>query len=394
MTALSEALRFEEAGIVRDQIRLVEDAGKFQKVDLATPDENCDVFGLYKGDRHLCLSVLQIREGILLSSRQFIIGLHVWNIAESGRESVLLQWYREEDREVPPEICVPEEGFSPELIEQWFLRELGVSVKVLVPQKGVKRRLADMAEKNARLFLMQKIPVSGLDDIRDLQTLLHLRSLPKSIEAFDISNIGGAFAVAGMVPSNYRRYKIKTVEGQNDFAMMMEAVSRRLSRQQKEGVHFADCLLIDGGLGQLHAALEVIRHFPDAPEVIALAKKEELLYTPYSSEPVRLDATHPVRKLVQRIRDEVHRWALAYHRQLRGRQFKATLLNSIPGIGPKKAITLLRAFGSVSAIKEATAEEIARVEGFSLKAAHKLLEQLHEDDIRKSEVNRGMGAHE
>jgi excinuclease ABC subunit C len=402
MNELSEALRFEEAGLVRDQIALIEDAGKFQKVDLATPDVDCDVFGLYKGDRHLCLSVLQIREGILLSSRQFIIGLHIWNIAESGRENVLLQFYSDNRQEIPREICVPEEGFSPGLIEQWFSDQTGASVKVTVPQKGIKRRLSDMAIKNARLYLMQKIPVSGLDDVADLQTLLGLPKLPRVIEAFDISNIGGAFAVAGMVSfkdgspdtSNYRRFKIKTVEGQNDFAMIMEAVSRRLARQNKEGKPFADCLLIDGGPGQLSAALSAIQQFPHAPEVIALAKKEELLYTPYKSGPIRLDATHPVRKLVQRIRDEVHRWALAYHRQLRGRQFKATLLSSIPGIGPKKALALLRAFGSVGSVKEASAETIAKVEGFSLSAAQKLLFELREDIRRKDGPGENGAIHE
>jgi excinuclease ABC subunit C len=269
-------------------------------------------------------------------------------------------------------------------MEEWFLAHYGKITRVGIPAKGIKRQLVEMAEKNARLYLMQKLPLNSLDDLQDLQTLLKLPRLPQIIEAFDISNIGGAFSVAGMVQfkdgvpdkSNYRRFKIKTVEGQNDFAMMMEAVGRRLLRQNNEQKPFADCLLIDGGLGQLHAAMEPLKQFKDPPMIIALAKKEELLYSPYCAQPLRLDATHPVRKLVERIRDEVHRWAIGYHRNLRGKQFKTTLLNAIPGIGPKKAIALLRVFGSVSGLKEAAIEDIAKVKGFSKEAAEKLKEQL------------------
>ncbi|HEX7510198.1 MAG TPA: excinuclease ABC subunit UvrC [Chitinivibrionales bacterium] len=385
MRLASEKTDFEAAAQLRDQIQLIEDASKLQKVDLASPDVDCDVLGIYKGDRSLCLAILHFREGLLLSARRFVIDSRIWEIATPDRETALLQYYREPQQEAPPLLCIPDnEGFDAALIEQWFLRERGARVQVVVPRKGVKRRLMDMAEKNARLYLMQKAPLRAEDDLHDLQKLLMLPGFPRIIEAFDISNIGSAFCVAGMVhfedgvaqTSQYRRYKIKTVEGPNDFAMIMEAVTRRLARLVKEGKAFPDCLLIDGGLGQLHAAQDALRQFTDPPMIIALAKKEELLYSPYASEPVALPATHPVRKLVERIRDEVHRWAIAYHRHLRGRQFKATLLSGIPGIGPKKAIVLLRKFGSISTLREATIEQIAEVEGFSMASAQKLHEQL------------------
>jgi excinuclease ABC subunit C len=385
MGRLSGELRFEEAGLIRDQIKLVMDASKLQKVDLADAQFDCDAFGIYKGDRSLCLSVLQIREGLLLSSRQFIIGTQPWDIAESGHENVLLQFYGDRRQDLPPEICLPgDEGFKAALVEQWFSSQFGQAVRVTFPQKGARRALVEMAAKNARLYLMQKKPDTSLDDVHDLQTLLRLQKPPSVIEAFDISNIGEAFAVAGMVrcrdgvldTSGYRRYKIKTVEGQNDFAMMMEAVTRRLQRQSREQKPFADCLLIDGGPGQLHAAMRALEQFAGAPEVISIAKKEELLYSPYIDAPVRLPPTHPVRRLVERIRDEVHRFAVAYHRHIRGRQFKTSLLRSIPGIGPKKALALLRAFGSLSGVREASAEAIAEVEGFSMSAANKLLSEL------------------
>ena len=385
MQQASDAQRFEDAGILRDQIRLIEDASNMQKVDLATPDIDCDVWGIYKGDCSMCLAVLHFREGLLLSVRHFIIGLQAWDIAQPDRETALLQYYLDPQTEAPPELCIPgAEGFDPLLIEQWFFKQFGTVIRVLVPQKGAKRQLVEMAIKNARLYLMQKLPAATVEDVGDLQRLLQLPAFPHVIEAFDISNIGAAFSVAGMVrfkdgvpdKSNYRRYKIKTVEGQNDFAMMMEAVSRRLARLSKEEKSFPDCLLIDGGKGQMHAAMEALRQFSDPPMVISLAKKEELLHSPYVKEPIALSAVHPVRKLVQRIRDEVHRYALSYHRHLRGRQFKATLLSSIPGIGPKKSLSLLRAFGSISGLRAASDEAIADVEGFSLHAAQKLREQL------------------
>jgi excinuclease ABC subunit C len=387
MEQASRELRFEDAAAIRDQIQLIVDASKLQKVDLNVPDINSDVFGIHKGDRSICLAILHFREGLLLSMRQFIISRQAWEIERSNHETVLMQYYMESQQEPPREIFIPDnEDINGSLMQQWFLTQYGKVTHVSVPVKGIKRQLVEMAEKNARLYLMQKLPLNSLEDLQDLQTLLKLPKFPHVIEAFDISNIGGAFSVAGMVQfkdgapdkSNYRRFKIKTVEGQNDFAMMMEAVDRRLTRLHTEKKPFADCLLIDGGLGQLHAAMGPLKRFADPPMVIALAKKEEILLSPYCEGSVRLDATHPVRKLVERIRDEVHRWSIGYHRNVRGRQFKTTRLSSIPGIGPKKAIELLRAFGSISGLKEATADDIAKVKGFSAVAAQKLKDQLKE----------------
>ena len=385
MQQAADALVFEEAAHIRDQIKLLNDASRLQKVDLTTVDINCDVFGIYKGDRSLCLAVLHFREGLLLSMRRFILDIQAWQFDAAAHEDVVLQFYNNSQQEIPPEICIPSgEGFDAELIEQWFIRQYNKKIRVTLPQKGIKLQLVAMAEKNARLHLMQKMPVYGNEDTVELKALLKLPRLPEVIEAFDISNIGSAFSVAGMVhfkngiadKSNFRRYKIKTVQRQNDFAMMMEVVSRRLTRLEKEQKPFADCLLIDGGPGQLHSAQEAIQKFSNPPMVISLAKQEELLYSPYCHEPIRLPATHPVRKLVERIRDEVHRWAISYHRQIRGRQFTATRLNSIPGIGSKKALELLRVFGSVSGIRQASAEEVAKVKGFSMTSAKKLLEEL------------------
>ena len=248
---------------------------------------------------------------------------------------------------------------------------------VRVPRKGAKRLLVEMAGKNARLHLAQKLPAAGIDDCDELRKTLDLPRLPGVIEAFDISNMGGSFCVAGMVrfkngvpdKSGYRRYKIKTVSGQNDFAMIMEAVSRRLARLQNEQTPFPDLLLIDGGKGQLHAAMEALSAFENPPSVVALAKKEELLYSPYREEPAALPSAHPARRLAERIRDEAHRFAVSFHRSLRGKQFSRSKIEELSGIGPVKAKLLLKAFGSLKRIKDATPEEIAKIKGFNLKSA-------------------------
>jgi excinuclease ABC subunit C len=237
-----------------------------------------------------------------------------------------------------------------------------------------------MAEKNAHSYLLQKSPPDALRDVEDLQKALNLPRTPRVIEAFDISNIGGSFTVAGMVQfrdgkpkkSEYRRFKIKTVEGQNDFAMMMEAVSRRLRRLRKEGAEFPDLLLIDGGKGQLHAAMEALKNFENAPMIASLAKKEEILFTPCLPEPLALPQTHPARKLVERIRDEVHRYAISYHRTVRDKQFSRSALEDLPGIGKVRAQLLLQRFGSLKRLAEAPVNEIACVQGFSDELAEKL----------------------
>ena len=172
--------------------------------------------------------------------------------------------------------------------------------------------------------------------------------------------------------SGYRRYKIKSIEGQNDFAMMMEVVSRRLSRLRDEKKPFPDLLLIDGGKGQLHAAMGAIASFENPPAVASLAKKEEILYSPCLEEPVSLPQQHPARRLVERVRDEVHRFAITYHRLKRGKQFSKSAIEEIPGIGPKRAKMLLKAFGSMSRIRAAEPEAIAKTAGFTLDQALKV----------------------
>jgi excinuclease ABC subunit C len=391
MQAASRELRFEEAALLRDQTKLIRDAARLQQVDLKIPGVNCDVFGFAASDRVCCMAVLHFRDGLLMSTDHFLLPRALWDLgAGHDRDAVLLQYYLDNHREVPSELVISgDNGFTPSAIEAWFTTVRGERVAITVPRKGVRLQLVAMAVKNARLYIIQNNAPSGADDCAELQKTLGLENLPRVIEAFDISNLGESFCVAGMVrfkngmpdKSGYRRYKIKTVQGQNDAAMMTEVVTRRLARLQKENAPFPDLLLIDGGTPQLHAAMQAFAVLEgidggaskNPPEIIALAKKEELVFSPSHADPVRLPAAHPARKLLERIRNEVHRYSVGFHRAVRGRQFAgSSQLEKLEGVGPVTAKLLLRTFGSVKRVAQAAPEEIAKVRGMTLAKAIKI----------------------
>jgi excinuclease ABC subunit C len=382
MEHASVELRFEDAAMMRDQMQLIRDASKLQQVDLKVIDTDCDVFGIVEGERSICMAILHFREGLLNSSRNFMFRRTSWDFSSSNHDTIFLQYYGSREETPPAEIYIPENaGFNQDVLQAWLEQKYTSKIEVLIPQRGPKRLFIEMAEKNAKLYMAQNLLPTAMEDIADLQKVLHLPRLPETIEAFDISNLGESFTVAGMVQfksgmpnkNGYRRFKIKTVEGQNDFAMMMEVVTRRLRRLHDENQPFPDLLLIDGGPGQLNAAIDAIRLFAEPPMIASLAKREEILYSPSSPEPVKLPPTHPARRLVERIRDEVHRYAITYHRKIRGKQFKTSILENIDGIGKKRAQMLLKQFGSVKRIKESTVEEIAKIAGISVEKAETVL---------------------
>lgn len=388
MEAASKELAFERAAEIRDQLKLLAKSPRYQRVDLLSSDSNTDVFGFDEYQGKVCLCVLSFRQGVLLRKRHFVFSFKKWTATRLNPESLLLQFYRGDRSERPDEIILPADAdFNEELVKSWFSSEFGKTVGIVIPKIGKKLHLIEMAKKNARLYIVGAPQADGDNQQVDLlKEVLGLPHRPTTIEAFDISNLGESFAVAGMVrftngrpdKSQYRRYKMKTVQGQNDFAMMMETVVRRLSRLTREEKPLPDLLLIDGGKGQLSAAACALSQFEKVPMLASLAKKEELLFVPHRAEPVRLEATHPARRLVERIRDEVHRWAVGYHRKLRGKQYHSSSLEKIPGIGPAKTNELLKTFGSIRRLKEASVHEIAGVKGFSESTAAKLLELLSE----------------
>jgi len=375
------ALRFEVAAQIRDRIDFIKTVSRRQNVDLRSTDTNLDAFGIWDNGREICLCVLCFREGLLMSKRHFRFRREEWEICREGRDALVLQYYQDTVGELPGEVLLPAEaGCNRELLEQWFSSATNRRVNVTIPHRGQKCDLIEMAVHNARLYLMQKLPADRRDDLLQLQRVLCLPRYPRVIEAFDISNLGGSFAVAAMVrfvdgvpdKGAYRRFRIRSVEGQDDFAMIMEAVTRRLSRLNEEKKEFADLLLIDGGKGQLNAALNPLRRFENPPMVVSLAKEREEIFSPYVKEAVRLPATHPARKYMQRIRDEAHRYAVAFHRAIRDRQFSRSGLEDVPGIGPARARSLVRRFGSLEGLRRAAAGGTEPFKGLSSKTAANL----------------------
>ncbi|MBN1307399.1 MAG: excinuclease ABC subunit UvrC [Chitinispirillaceae bacterium] len=381
MEKASSELRFEEAASLRDQIKLIKDASRLQQVDLKLDDTDCDVFGLADGERGVCLAVLQFREGLLVNSHHFLFAKTTWTQANPNHDNLFLQFYLVRGDEPPPLILLPENvGFSHCILQQWVNQQFNRNIQIIVPQKGTRKLLIDMAKKNALLYLNQNVTIDHAQELADLQQALKLSVYPETIEAFDISNIGASFSVAGMVQfkggrpnkSAYRKYRIRSVEDQNDFAMMLEVVTRRLKRLYEENKQFPDLLLIDGGPGQLHAAKKAFQLFENQPFIVSLAKQEEILYAAHLAKPIKLPPTHPARKLVERIRDEVHRYAISYHKKIRGKQFSSSQLEQIEGIGKRRAELLLRKFGSMKRIKEAAVAEIIQVPGITENMAKRI----------------------
>lgn len=378
---------YEKAAEYRNQIDLISKSSYLQRVDLRTPRKDIDIFGMHETDFYIGLCILTFRQGILLSNRLFNIKREIWEVSKDSHEAVLLQYYQNNVIDPPHEIILPgNHGFKNSLIISWFRTKYSREIKITIPQQGQKKELVKMAEKNAHLHILQQGLSTNSIVMGKLQEILNLPRLPETIEVFDISNLGDKFCVAGMVhfkagkpiKSQYRRFKIKSAKQQNDFAMLVEAVNRRLSRLENEKKPFPDLLLIDGGKGQLSVVLKSLAQYSDPPMVISLAKKEEILFSQYREKPVQLYPQDPVRKFVEHLRDEAHRWVISYHRTIRDKQYKKSSLERIPGIGPSKAKELLRHFGSLKKVKTSSIKELSKVKGFSKSTASKLREHMKE----------------
>jgi excinuclease ABC subunit C len=277
---------------------------------------------------------------------------------------------------VPREVVVPGEIPDRELLEAWLAARRGSAVRIHVPQRGEKLRLVELVVRNAHLAYeleWKQARRQSQELLRALRDLVDLEVDPQRIECFDISNIQGADIVASMVvfengqpkKSDYRKFRIKSVAGApDDFASMREVVGRRYKRLLEEGKELPDLVLIDGGKGQLGAAVAALEELGLGEQaVVSLAKREELIYVRGRDEPLALPRSSPVLQLVQRVRDEAHRFAIGFHRQLRSRRTIASELDEIAGIGPAKRRKLLSAFGSLRGVRGASEAELAGVVG-------------------------------
>ncbi|HKL76708.1 MAG TPA: excinuclease ABC subunit UvrC, partial [Halanaerobiales bacterium] len=340
-----------------------------------------------------CVQLLLVRNGRLMGQEHFILE----GVAEENVEQIMgsfLQQYYEQAPQIPDEVLLNTEIDSAELLAQRLRQKKGRKVKVQKPVQGDKKRLIEMAMRNAKQNLKkeeirEKYRKKQTEQaIKELQAELEMDNPPEHIEGFDISNIQGRDSVASLVvfkggtPSkqDYRRFKIKTVEGADDFASMQEVIERRYNRLLKEDRKLPDLILIDGGKGQLSAAYEILEKLDlkDQP-VIGLAKKEEEIFKPNKSEPIIISHRSPALQLLQRVRDEAHRFAVSYHRKLRSRRLTHSLLDKIPGVGPKRRKALLRHFGSLGEIKKANITKLKQVEGISGKTARKIYDYLREN---------------
>jgi excinuclease ABC subunit C len=371
MSAASAAQEYERAARRRDALRTLQKLAVRQRMASVGLEEQ-DYLGLAREGSQAVLQLFQVREGRVQGRREFAFeDLDVDTPAFLS--AVLSQYYA--DAPPPPEIYLPESPVDGELLTAWLASRRGAAVRLKVPVRGEKRRFLDLVRKNAVQSFearFRSAHTHGVEVLHGLAEALGLDEPPQRIECFDVSNIQGSDSVASMVvweggrpkKSDYRSYTIRGVAGPDDFASIAEAVTRRYRRLLEEDRRLPDLVLIDGGAGQRASAAAALARvgLPMLP-VVALAKREEELYLDATGAPIRLDRTSPVLQLVQRIRDEAHRFALSRHRRRRRRRTLRTELTEIPGIGAVTARKLLREFGSVDGVRKAGFEALAGVAG-------------------------------
>ena len=395
MEHASEALRFEEAAGLRDKIRALSVYADRQKV-VDTELIDRDLFALATDGDDACGVVFSVREGKIIGRH------HYYMSGVEGKEEKeifeqFLDRYYLSAQDIPKEIFLPVEIEHPDVVATWLTSRGEEKVTLTVPKIGEKAKLLAMCKNNAKLLLeMLKLQRQKNRDIvphgvTALQRDLRLTNPPRKIECFDISNFQGTDSVASMVvfvdgkprKSEYRKFKIRTVEGSDDFASMREVIERRYSRLLAEQGAFPDLIVVDGGKGQLSSAVEALQGLGRQQPIIGLAKRLEEVFVPETSEPQSIPKSSSGLKLLQRIRDEAHRFAITYHRSLRSKRTLQTELDLIDGIGKKRAKMLLEVFGSVQGVKFATPEQLSEVIGE--KVASKIKEYFGEDDVRLSE---------
>lgn len=368
--AASEALRFEEAAALHDLLRTVEEVGEKQKMAAAEGDDT-DIFAYYAEPPLVAVNLFHLRAGRIVDRREFFWEDQAAFDPPEFFASLLKQLYLNEPY-VPAVMHVPVEFEEREVLEDLLSERRGRKVEIHSPQRGPKKAMLALVESNARHSFEQRFRVLKPSSEAIGQALadqLNLETAPSRIECFDISHIQGTDKVASMVvwedgkmkKSDYRKFIIKTVVGNDDFASMREVITRRYGRLQEEGQKFPGLVLVDGGLGQLHAAANALEELGITDQPLAsIAKREEWIYVyGQEDEPVILDKFSPVLHLVQQVRDEAHRFAVTFHRTRRNQSRLKGELARIPGIGDKTSTKLLREFGSMERVKLASEDDLA-----------------------------------
>lgn len=393
MNAAAENLNFEHAAALRDQLRALSRVAQQQNV-VSDSFVDRDVIGLARDQWGACVRVLMVRDGKLVGAEHFMLG--GTDDADEGEVlSAFVKEFYSGGAAVPVEVLLQVPIDDADVGRQWLSGLRGSKVRVITPQRGERRRLVDLAAENAREYLERERAVeqrelrARLDALSQLADALDLPGPPARIECYDMSNLQGTDAVGSMVvfeegkpaKSQYRRFRIRTVQGQNDFAMMGEVLKRRFSRHREGDSRFArmpDLVLVDGGKGQLNVAVEVLTElgYGDVP-MAGLAERYEHIYLPGRPQPLELPCDSPALLLLEHVRDEAHRFAVSHHRTLRGRRGISSELQNVPGVGKKRLVALMKAFGSLEALSQATVEEIAAVPGMNRPAAQAVFAHLH-----------------
>jgi len=404
MQEAAAAQEFEQAAVFRNRLRAVRSLFERQRVANEAVG-TLDVIGVAVEETHANAQVFQVRDGILADRQSFYLENRAGRSEDEVAEEFAIQYYAT-SVSIPPEIVGPPSLARAEALKSLLEERRQGPVELRHAQRGDKRRLYELAQRNARLALeqeklrTQRRREQRVDALNDLREVLELDALPVRIECFDISNLGPSHTVASMVvfeggapkKSDYRRFKIRDLNGrQDDFAAMAQVLSRRLARhtdQRERSPHdpthdasFAalpGLIVIDGGKGQLSSGLEALEEFrAQGVPVISLAKRLEEVYLPDRSEPLVLPRSSPALQLLQRIRDEAHRFAIEHHRVRRDRSMRRSILDDLPGIGPARKRALLRHFGSPEAVLGATREQLEAVPGVPAKVARDLYHHLN-----------------
>lgn len=383
MMKLSEDMKFEEAARIRDRIRAIEKTWESQKV--AAPElGDIDVIGYYRAEGEVLFNLFFVRNGAMTGSKEFFIKNIEYVPDKELMHTFILQLYSGEIMP-PSEIATPVLPEESKSLGRWLGQRKGKRVKILSPGSGKKKELLDMASENARLLYRSRRDVKTGELLDDIKLRLNLMRRPESIGAFDVSNVSGNEAVGAFIcwsdgefkKDMYRRLRIKTVQGIDDYSMMEEIIGRIIHNSGRNLPHL---LIIDGGKGHLETAQKIVdREFGSikkSPEIVAVAKDPDRAYLTNSDEAVGLEDKSRSSLLLKSIRDEAHRFAIGYHRKLRGKNFLSSPLEKISGIGKKRRLELLRVFGSIESIRNATIEDIAKIKGFHRNIAEKLLTEL------------------
>ena len=395
MERLAGDMKFEDAATLRDRIKGLEAYSERQKaVDLDPTDRDIVAFA-GEGD-DACGVIFKIRDGKMIG-RQHYYMTGVDQKPESEVIGTLVQQFYLDAGYIPKEIFLSAPLEDSEAVQSWLTKKRGEAVSVLTPTEGEEGKLVRLSVSNAK-FLLDELKIQKMKRadyvphaVKSLQRDLRLTKLPRKIECFDISNTQGTDSVASMVvfedgkpkKSEYRKFKIQSVDGPNDFASMREVMERRYTRVLEEGTEFPDLIMVDGGKGQLSSAVEILEKLGIQEQpIIGLAKRLEEVFLPGKSEPEVMPKTSSGLRLLQQVRDEAHRFAITFHRSLRAKRTLQTELDLIEGIGKTRAKELLEAFGSVQGVKFATAEQLTEIVGE--KVAGKIKEYFATEEVEKS----------